>query len=325
MAKGKNQRLKALKIYEYLKYQSDIDHPRTVSEIIKFLQEQGIDCERKSIYADIDALKEYGYKIINKGYKYYVADKSLKIEHLRFLFDATQSAEFLTENQTEQICTALEELAGEHKAELVRDQVIYFNKVKHGNNEVLDTIRKINHAVELDCKISFRYFHVRFGGREYGNNGERYVENPLSLVFNDGKYYLVCYNEEISDFKIYRVDRICELQIEEKFIKHTDVDGQIYVGKIKDRLTAFGMWNKEPKKVKLLVHNRYIEEMYDKFGRDIVICPYDREHFTLTEKINVSDVFYGWVASFGEYIKILEPQSVKDEFIQKLREALTQY
>ena len=64
MAKGKNQRLKTLKIYEYLKNNSDIDHPRTVTEIIKALKEQGIDCERKSVYADIDALNEYGYKNI---------------------------------------------------------------------------------------------------------------------------------------------------------------------------------------------------------------------------------------------------------------------
>ncbi|MGN0813171.1 MAG: helix-turn-helix transcriptional regulator [Candidatus Coproplasma sp.] len=327
MAKGKNQRLKTLKIYEYLKYQSDENHPRTVTEIIKALKEQGIDSERKSIYADIDALNEYGYKIVSKGYKYYADDKSLKIEHLRFLLDATQSASFLTCEQTEEICSALTSLAGDHKAELVSDQVLYFEKVKHDNDEVLDTIRLINHAVELDCKVSFRYFSTGIGGvRNYRKKGERYEENPICLVFNDGLYYLIGYSEKYNDMVIYRVDRISDMKIERgKAIKHTDRDGQIYGGNIKDRLTAFGMWNNEIKNVKLLVHNKYIEEMYDKFGRDIYVSPYDREHFILTEKISVSDVFFGWVASFGTNVKILEPQDVKEQFIEKMKAIYENY
>ncbi|MGN0815043.1 MAG: helix-turn-helix transcriptional regulator [Candidatus Coproplasma sp.] len=327
MAKGKNQRLKTLKVYEFLKNNSDINHPRTVSEIIRFLKEQGIDCERKSVYADIEALNEYGYKIVSKGYKYYADDNSLKIEHLRFLLDATQSASFLTPDQTDQICSALTSLAGDYKSELVSDQVLYFKKIKHDNDEVLDTIRLINHAVELDCKVSFKYFSTGIGGvRKYRRNGERYEENPICLVFNDGLYYMIGYSEKYNDMVIYRVDRINDMKIERgKAIKHSDRDGQIYRGNVKDRLTAFGMWNSEVKRVKLLVHNKYIEEMYDKFGRDIYVRPYDSEHFTVTEKISVSDVFFGWVASFGTNIKILEPQDVKSQFIEKMKAIYENY
>ncbi|MGN1103258.1 MAG: helix-turn-helix transcriptional regulator [Candidatus Coproplasma sp.] len=327
MAKGKNQRLKTLKIYEYLKYHSDKNHPRTVSQIIKALNEQGIDCERKTIYADIEALREYGYKIQNIGYKYYLEEQGLNVEQLRFLLDATQSAAFLTKDQTEQICSALTSLAGEHKTELVDNQVIIFEKVKHDNVEVLDTVRLINHAVELDCKVSFKYFSTGLGGkRKWRRNGERYVENPISLVFNDGLYYLICYSEKYNDMVIYRVDRISDMKVEKgKAIIHTDKDGQIYGGNVKDRLTAFGMWNGEVKNVKLLVNNKYIEEMYDKFGRELYVRPVDNEHFTFTEKISVSDVFFGWVASFGTNIKILEPRDVKDKFVEKMKEIYENY
>lgn len=327
MAKGKNQRLKVLKIYEYLKYHSDKNHPRTMSEIIKALKDQGIDCERKTIYSDIDALKEFGYKIKNKGYKYYLEEQGLNVEQLRFLLDATQSAAFLTTEQTEEISSALEELAGEHKTELVSDQVLFFEKVKHSNAEVLDTVRLINHAVELDCKVSFKYFSTGLDGeRKFRKDGARYTENPICLVFNDGLYYLICYNEKYDDMVIYRVDRISDMHIERgKPIKHTDKDGQIYGDNVKDRLTAFGMWHSEVKSVKLLVHNRYVEEMYDKFGRDIYVRPYDKDHFTFTEKISVSDVFFGWVASFGTNIKILEPQDVRDKYLQKIKEIYENY
>lgn len=135
-----------------------------------------------------------------------------------------------------------------------------------------------------------------------------------------------CFNEKYNDLVVYRVDRISDMKIERgKAIKHTDKDGQIYGGNIKDRLTAFGMWHNEIKNVKLLVHNKHIEEMYDKFGRDIYTRPYDSEHFTLTEKISVSDVFFGWVASFGTNVKILEPQDVKDKFIEKMKDIYENY
>ena len=327
MSKSENQKIKLLRLYEYLRMDSDEEHPRGMSEIIKELESQGIKCERKSIYSDIKLLREYGYDIQTKGYKYYLATRELKLGQIRFLIDATQAATFLPVNQTKEICGALEMLAGSHQAELVHEQVICFDKVKRTNEEVLQTVEKINRAIENDCKVSFRYFNVSFGGkREYRKDGERYLENSVGLIFHDGRYYFVSYNDKHDAILTYRVDRISDMVVETNQPKvHSDKEARFFCGDLKDRMTAFGVWDDVAERVTFIVDNSKIEDIYEKFGEQIHIRPYDEAHFTFTETVNLSNSFYGWCASYGDNVKILAPQNVRDKFIEKMRAIIDRY
>ena len=63
MAKGNGQRLKALYILKILQENSDEKHLLKTQQIIDRLECYGIPAERKSVYADISALKELGYEM----------------------------------------------------------------------------------------------------------------------------------------------------------------------------------------------------------------------------------------------------------------------
>ena len=63
MAKGNGQRLKALYILKILQENSDEKHLLKTQQIIDRLEGYGIPAERKSVYADIIALKELGYEM----------------------------------------------------------------------------------------------------------------------------------------------------------------------------------------------------------------------------------------------------------------------
>ena len=63
MAKSSGQKLKLLYLKDYLLKYSDENHPVSVQDMITHLQSHCISAERKSIYADIDALQEYGLDI----------------------------------------------------------------------------------------------------------------------------------------------------------------------------------------------------------------------------------------------------------------------
>lgn len=56
-------KLKTLFIYRFLDKYSDELHPLSTTDLIKMLAEYDIPCERKSIYADIEALCEIGCDI----------------------------------------------------------------------------------------------------------------------------------------------------------------------------------------------------------------------------------------------------------------------
>lgn len=57
-------KLKTLLIYNILEKYSDEEHPLSTTDLISMLEEKGVKCERKSIYADIAALNDIGCDII---------------------------------------------------------------------------------------------------------------------------------------------------------------------------------------------------------------------------------------------------------------------
>ena len=60
-------KLKTLLIYNILEKYSDEEHPLSTTDLISMLEEKGVKCERKSIYADIAALNDIGYYYRNKS------------------------------------------------------------------------------------------------------------------------------------------------------------------------------------------------------------------------------------------------------------------
>ena len=53
MARARGQKLKILYILDILKRYSDEENPLTAKEICSHLAEEGIEAERKSVYADM--------------------------------------------------------------------------------------------------------------------------------------------------------------------------------------------------------------------------------------------------------------------------------
>ena len=78
MAKGINQKGKILYLEKILRETSET-HPCTMQEIIGRLQESGVSAERKSIYDDMEVLRNFGMDIKFKRGKYtgyYVSSES---------------------------------------------------------------------------------------------------------------------------------------------------------------------------------------------------------------------------------------------------------
>lgn len=70
MAKGANQKLKLLYLMDYLKQNTNEEHPASVANIIEYLATCDIPCERKTVYDDIEQLRNYGMDIVLSKGKY---------------------------------------------------------------------------------------------------------------------------------------------------------------------------------------------------------------------------------------------------------------
>lgn len=89
MAKSVNQRLKVFYLRRILVENTDNKHYITMAEIIAKLGAFGIKAERKSVYSDIELLRELGYDIINhKRLGYAVVKKTFNLEDMELIFSA---------------------------------------------------------------------------------------------------------------------------------------------------------------------------------------------------------------------------------------------
>ena len=140
MPRSSFQKLKIIYIMEYLLKNSDEDHAVTTNQIIAYLKSHDITAERKTVYSDIDALRDFGLDIIRvsegNNHGYYVASRDFELPELKLLVDSVQSSKFITHKKTLSLIKKIEKLAGIHSAQLLNRQVFVKNRIKTMNESI---------------------------------------------------------------------------------------------------------------------------------------------------------------------------------------------
>ena len=94
MPRSSNQKLKLLRIYNYLLEYTDGEHTVTAADIIKELERYGIPAERKSIYSDLEALADMGVDVQKSADGWFIGEREFDLPELKLLVDAVQSSKF---------------------------------------------------------------------------------------------------------------------------------------------------------------------------------------------------------------------------------------
>lgn len=327
MAKTVNQKIKLLRILEILRMYSDEDNPMTTKEIISKLNEQGIECARKSLYDDIDILNEYGYEILcikSTQNRYYIVDRTFDIPELKILLDAVQSASFITEKKTKDLVCKVANLAGSHRADLLLENIVCFDTNKYTNESIYYSVDTIDRAIVEKKKISFLYFDYDLNGnRVYRKDKERYVVNPVALIFSENNYYLTCYNDKYQNLSNYRVDRMDMVDETADDIVPAECVAGFDIHKHQSQ--AFSMFAGDLEDVTLRVKNDLIDVILDKFGQKTIRKKVDDTHFEVKVKVQVSPTFFAWCSTFGDKLKILFPPSVIKNYLNAMQKSMNQY
>lgn len=135
-----NTKIKLTTLLEFLRQETDMDHPATTNQIIKRMVEQGVSCDRKTLARDVALLNERGYEVMRTrvGHEnaYYVEDRDFDVAELKLLIDAVQAASFVTEKKTEALVKKIAQLGGSHQAEILNGNLVRFNTRKHSNEQI---------------------------------------------------------------------------------------------------------------------------------------------------------------------------------------------
>ncbi|MEI3163952.1 MAG: hypothetical protein V8S74_11420 [Lachnospirales bacterium] len=116
MAKSVNQKMKVFYLRKILLENTDKDHYLTMLEILDALKERGIKAERKSIYNDIDMLRELGLEIVNhKRLGYAVVKKDFDCNEIELLIKGLDNID-IVEKQKQHIVNKLKKLVSIYEA-----------------------------------------------------------------------------------------------------------------------------------------------------------------------------------------------------------------
>ena len=321
MPRSPRQTEKLLSLLDILFRDSDEDHPLSMADLLQKLEGQGISAERKSVYADLETLRQRGWDIqLDRRQGYWLAQRPFELAELKLLVDAVQSSKFISQNKSRALIKKLEGLCSRHQAGSLQRQVFVSGRVKTMNETVLYSIDAIHEAIAQNRQITFRYFDYDVNKQKvFRHGGKRYQVSPAGLLRSDESYYLVALAD--GEKRHYRVDRMAQTQLsgQPRQPGCEQLDLAAYTRR------HFGMFSGEERQVKLRCPNRLAHVMLDRFGLEVMLVPDGEDHFTLTADVAVSQQFFGWLFGLGGEVEVLAPREVRQALADQLSRALAQY
>lgn len=359
--KRPNHKIKPYVILQYLLKNSDINHIQTRKEIIAYLEECGIEAERRSVYQDIKEINRVALMLENdcsldeidpdeiddedkliiydehrKGFYVQPHKRKYDLDDIRLLAECVYSAKFIAEGQAKRLVSVVSEMGSDFEAEAIQHDAFLTDRVKTINKSVLNNISMLNTAMSkavdglphIPEKVTFKY--LKYSIHDLTQQVERkagaiYKVNPFRLMINDGNYYLLAIDEKSGQMRNYRVDRMKNVSLTGE-----KREGEEEFRKIDIRTYAqrtFSMFEGKQEHVTMQFIMPLLDTVIDRFGtgREIQYFAKGEKYFTITADVKITDQFFGWILGFGRKAAILSPQSVVDEFTAYLDKVRSLY
>ena len=325
MAKSEGQKLRILYILDYLRLESDEEHPVSTQKLIDMLDAKGIHAERKTIYDDISRLNEYGYEILQVqnrlGGGYYLGTRKFELAELKLLVDAVQSSRFITRKKSKELIKKLEDEVSRYDCSKLKRQVYVAERVKTDNERIYYNIDGIHQGIQTNHKISFIYMDWNANKQLVPRGNDAKVVSPWALIWRDDNYYLAAFDGTDGIMKHYRVDKMKDVTVLEDRREGLEQFEQVDLAQYSNR--TFGMFGGREEIVTLEFPERLIGLLIDRFGKEISIRKGENDCFLGRVRLKVSSQFFGWLTGIGKEIRIASPESVREEYKTWLEEILT--
>ncbi len=332
MAGVQNSKLKLLVLADIFEKQTDEENPLNATELSEKLQNLGIPAERKSVYKDIEVLREFGYDIIKSSDRgnagYFLGERKFQEAEIRLISDAVQAANFISANKTAELVNKLESFLSEKQSRVLHSQVYVEKRPKTSNERIYYTISELDKAINNNLKVEIVY-QKRKITEEFKTATEEKLHkvSPYALIWSNDSYYLICNNEKYDNLMHVRIDRISSVNVTKEKARHfsevsyytNKFDAADYANK------SFNMFSGEPKPVQLICNNDLLDVMLDRFGKSVKIQKNDEASFILKTNAAVSNGLVAWILQFGSRVKVKAPNDLIYEIKKAAEETYKLY
>ena len=155
------QKLKLLYIAKMLVEETDAVAGLTMTQILERLEARGITAERKSVYRDIESLREFGLDIQTcqrAPLEYALGTRSIELDDLMLIVDAVQSSRHLTQRKSDALVRSIKRLAPKRERDLLDRHLSVSGRIKIQGDSLLYNVDRILEAIAGKRKVSFRFF-----------------------------------------------------------------------------------------------------------------------------------------------------------------------
>lgn len=320
MTNNPKAKLKTLYVMRILQDETDAEHGLSLRQIIERLNDYGIQAERKGLYRDIQALREFGFDIQTyqrNPVQYAIASRDFSLSELMLLVDAVESCKALTARQSRALTTNLKLLASDHERALLDRRIHVAGRITSKRESVFEDIDLLHEAMRKHLKVEFMYYRFGLDGKRYAtHDGKPHVVTPVGISYSDGFYYLTAWNDEHDAMTEFRIDRMEKLRVsDERATKNDEITHHTFEG---DEHEYFGRFGGDPMTVTLTVDAPKVEIIMDRFGDAAEWYERDGESAKAVVKVHKSEPFFGWIAGLGGTVRIEGPKSLKKEYKEYL-------
>lgn len=320
MSNNPKAKLKTLYVMRILQDETDAEHGLSLRQIIERLNDYGIQAERKGLYRDIEALREFGFDIQTyqrNPVQYAIASRDFTLSELMLLVDAVESCKFLTKRQSRALTTNLKLLASDHERALLDRRIHVPGRITSKRDSVFQDIDTLHDAMRLQKKVEFKYYKYALDGTRYAtHDGRKHVVTPVGIAYADGYYYLTAWNDDHENMTEFRIDRMDNVGVsDERATKNDEITHHTFEG---DGHELFGRFGGDPVTATLLVNADKVEIIMDRFGDSAEMYKADDETAKAVVKVHKSEQFFGWLAGLGGTVRLHAPKSLKKEYREYL-------
>lgn len=336
MSYNSKSKVKVLYLLKILREETNAEHGLTMPQIIQRLAEHGVSAERKSVYADLDALREFGIDVRTyrtSPVEYGVVPDEFSLEELMVMVDAVQSCRAITQRQADSLVRSIKQLTNKEDRKVLDRCIHVEGRIKSKSDSVLSAVDKIHDAIRSKSSVTLVYKRASSAdGAQSTSRGKKHEVTPIEVAYDDGFYYLTAWDGGGEEVREFRLDRIRGIIVGEPGT--ATMNGQVRsYGRNRSDAVMFGRFGGEEIEATLAFVPDKVEIVTDRFGSAARIlsrgggcgesgCGEYEGMGTARVRVCKSTQFFGWVAGMDKVIRIVGPQRLVDEYRDYLRSLL---
>lgn len=304
---------------------------RLVSIIMILLDKQRIGAQEladmfevspRTIYRDIDAISMAGIPIrgtagVGGGFEimpeYKIDKKFFSTADLSALLMGLSSLSSMIRG--DELAHALAKVRSFVPADRAKEIELKVNQICIdlspwiGSRNIQPYLEILKAALQDSRVLSFEYIAHR------GNKTARTVE-PYQLVLKGSHWYLQGYCRKRNDFRLFRLSRMSNLQMQEEIFTPRDYQ--------KPQLDFDDIWAAMQTKIKIRIHKSIMDRMLDFCSYDDFL-PDGDEHYIVSFPFIENEYHYNILFSFGDKCECLEPLHIRAEMKRRIHDIATIY